>query len=237
AGFDPEYLYSRPGPVPDLVGGLEGGVRGLRVGTSPDLLVPQPEPEVRAAYEATLRRLEQLGARLVSVRMPHHEMVFRTTMGVFAIEGGVGLDALIGDRPRVFGPQVQRIFEITRAPDVATAVHTQQRRQLVARDYQAAFVEAHVLVAPGAPMPAPRRAPAPRDRRRGRGGGPRALPAARPRPPRAPHRRAPRRRCTRRWVRSRRSCAATRRWRRRARPGDGKPQASDTPNRPPAVRR
>src|SRR6266403_282519 len=156
AGFDPEYLYSRPGPAPDLVGGLEGGVRGLRVGTSPDLLVPPPEPEVRAAYEATLRRLEQLGARLVSVRMPHHELVFRTTMGVFAIEGGVGLDALIGDRPRVFGPQVQRIFEITRVPDVATAVHTQQRRQLVARDYQAAFVEVDVLVAPVAPMPAPR---------------------------------------------------------------------------------
>src|SRR5438445_767837 len=103
AGFDPDYLYSRPGPVPDLVGGLEGGVRGLRVGTSPDLLVPAPEPEVRAAYEATLGRLEALGARLVSVRMPHHELVFRTTMALFAIEGGVGLDAIIGDRPRVFG--------------------------------------------------------------------------------------------------------------------------------------
>src|SRR5881409_1589124 len=156
AGFDPDYLYSRPGPVPDLVAGLGGGVRGLRVGKSPDLLEPPPEPAVRAAYEATLRRLEQLGARLVSVRMPHHDLVFRTTMGVFAIEGGVGLDALIGDRPRVFGPQVQRVFEITRAPDVATAVHTQQRRQLVARDYQAAFVEVDVLVAPVAPMPAPR---------------------------------------------------------------------------------
>jgi len=156
AGFDPEYLYSRPGPVPDLIGELGGGVRGLRVGTSPDLLEPPPEPEVRGAYEATLRRLEKLGARLVEVRMPHHDLVFRTTMGVFAIEGGVGLDALIGDRPRVFGPQVQRIFEITRVPDVATAVHTQQRRQLVARDYQAAFVEVDVLLAPVAPMPAPR---------------------------------------------------------------------------------
>jgi len=90
------------------------------------------------------------------VRMPHHDLVFRTTMGIFAIEGGVGLDALFGDRPRVFGPQVQRIFEITRVPDVAMAVHTQQRRQLVARDYQAAFVEVDVLVAPVAPMPAPR---------------------------------------------------------------------------------
>jgi len=156
AGFDPAHLYSRPGPVPDLIGELEGGVRGLRVGTSPDLLIAPPEPEVRAAYEATLRRLEGLGARLVEVRMPHHDLVFRTIMALFAIEGGVGLDAIIGDRPRVFGPQVQRIMEIMRPPNVATCVRTQQRRQLVARDYQAAFVEAEVLVAPVAPMPAPR---------------------------------------------------------------------------------
>src|SRR5438309_3508224 len=156
AGFDPEHFYSRPGPPPDLVGGLEGGVRGLRVGTSPDLLLTPPEPAVRAAYEATLRRLEKLGARLVEVRLPHHDLVLGTIMALFAIEGGVGLDAIIGDRPRVFGPQVQRIMEITPPLTVPMCVRTQQRRQLVARDYQAAFVEADVLVAPGAPMPAPR---------------------------------------------------------------------------------
>src|SRR5207247_4094463 len=113
AGLDPEHLYSRPGPAPALIGGLEGGVRGLRVGTSPDLLNTPPEPEVRAAYEATLRRLEKLGARLVEVRLPHHDLVLGTIMALFAIEGGVGLDAIIGDRPRVFGPQVQRIVQFT----------------------------------------------------------------------------------------------------------------------------
>src|SRR5438046_9214255 len=156
AGFDPEYLYSRPGPAPDLIGGLEGGVRGLRVGTSPDLLNTPPEPEVRAAYEATLRRLEKLGARLVEVRLPHDDLGLRTFMLVYAIHGGVGLDAIIGDRPRVFGPQVQRILEITPPLTVPMCVRTQQLRQLVARDYQAAFVGADVLVARVAPMPAPR---------------------------------------------------------------------------------
>src|SRR5690349_15538845 len=57
AGFDGEYTYSRPGPVPDLLGDLEKGVRGLRIGVSADLLVPEPEPEVRAAYDATTERL------------------------------------------------------------------------------------------------------------------------------------------------------------------------------------
>src|SRR5213594_5166281 len=70
AGFDPDYVYSRPGPVPDLLQDLERGVRGLRVGTSPEFVFPAPEPEVQAAYEATLRRLEGLGAQLVEVSMP-----------------------------------------------------------------------------------------------------------------------------------------------------------------------
>src|SRR5207237_10938240 len=58
AGFDPHYLYSRPGPVPDLVGDLERGVGGLRVGTSPDFLSRPPPPAVPAAYGAPPRPLE-----------------------------------------------------------------------------------------------------------------------------------------------------------------------------------
>jgi aspartyl-tRNA(Asn)/glutamyl-tRNA(Gln) amidotransferase subunit A len=156
AGFDPEYPYSRPGPLPDLVSGLEGGVRGLRVATSPDLLMPAPEPDVRAAYDATLGRLEGLGARLVEVRMPHHQLVVRCIMELFNTEGSVHLDGLIGDRPRVFGPQVQRLNELSQPLDVAGCMRLLQSRQLVSRDYQAAFCDADVVVMPVAPIPAPR---------------------------------------------------------------------------------
>src|SRR5947208_737535 len=75
AGFDPDYIYSRPLPVPNLLAELDRGVRGMRIGTSPELVFPAPEPEVSAAFEATLRRLANLGAELVEVRMPSHELV------------------------------------------------------------------------------------------------------------------------------------------------------------------
>ena len=156
AGFDSAYVYSRPGPPPDLLGDLESGVRGLRIGTSPDLLQPAPDPDVEAAYEATLLRLESLGGRRVEVRMPHHKLVMRTVFALFSIEGDVLIDARLGDRPRLFSPQVQRINERTPKPDLAAAVRAQQDRQLVTRDYQAAFLECDVLVQPVAPLPAPR---------------------------------------------------------------------------------
>jgi aspartyl-tRNA(Asn)/glutamyl-tRNA(Gln) amidotransferase subunit A len=156
AGFDPEYPYSRPGPVPDLAGGLERGAEGLRIGTSPDFLSPAPEPGVRAAYESTLRRLEGLGARIVELRIPHHELVMRTVMAVFNLEGSVHLDSLAGDRPRIFSPEVQRLNDFARPLDVAACIHAQENRQWIARDYQAAFCEADVLVLPAVPIPAPR---------------------------------------------------------------------------------
>jgi aspartyl-tRNA(Asn)/glutamyl-tRNA(Gln) amidotransferase subunit A len=156
AGFDPAYAYSRPGPVPDRLGGLEAGVRGLRVGASPDLLEPPPEPAVGAAYEATLRRLEDLGARVVELRMPHHGLVLRGIMAMFGIEGETLLEDLLGDRPRVFSPAVERLNALMRAPDAAAAVRAQQDRQRVRRDWEAAFLEADVVVLPTAPFPAPR---------------------------------------------------------------------------------
>jgi len=52
----------------------------------------------------------------------------------------------LGDgRPRRLRAQVQSIFESKRVPRRGHAVHTSSARQLVARDYQAAFVEVDVL--------------------------------------------------------------------------------------------
>jgi aspartyl-tRNA(Asn)/glutamyl-tRNA(Gln) amidotransferase subunit A len=156
AGFDPDYLYSRPGAVPDLVSDLERGVGALHVGTSADFLSPAPTADVRAAYEATVRRLEQLGARIVEVRMPHHERVVRVVMTLFNVEGAVHLDALAGDRPRVFSPEVERLNRLTPPADVALYIRALEDRQRVSRDYQVAFCDVDVLVLPTAPIPAPR---------------------------------------------------------------------------------
>src|SRR6185436_4089633 len=106
-GFDPDYAFSLAGPPPDLVTDLERGVADLRVGTSPDLLVPAPDPAVRVAYGATLDRLTTLGAIVERVAMPHHELLFGVTTAVFGIEGGAQTRALIGDRPRIFSPATE----------------------------------------------------------------------------------------------------------------------------------
>ncbi|HXJ33319.1 MAG TPA: amidase [Candidatus Eisenbacteria bacterium] len=154
AGFDPEYAYARAGDPPDLLADLERGVRGLRVGTSPDLM-PAPDPAVHAAYDGALDRLQALGAAIAEVRMPHHDLLFGVTFAVFAIEGGNQTRELIGDRPRVFSPEVERLM-VDPPTDAGVWARAVRDRQWVAHDYTAAFRDVDVLVTPTAPCPAPR---------------------------------------------------------------------------------
>jgi aspartyl-tRNA(Asn)/glutamyl-tRNA(Gln) amidotransferase subunit A len=155
AGFDPGYAYALAGPPPDLLVDLDRGVRDLRIGTSPDLLVPDPDHAVRVAYGATLDRLTALGAVVERVDMPNHERLVVVTTAVFGVEGGAQTRALIGSRPRVLSPAVERLMFDPPADPAVWAERARDRAWL-AHDYAAAFARVDVLVVPTTPGPAPR---------------------------------------------------------------------------------
>jgi aspartyl-tRNA(Asn)/glutamyl-tRNA(Gln) amidotransferase subunit A len=85
AGPDPHDGTAAAGPIPDYTAGLEGGVRGMRIGLSPDyfrITYPDPKtgelrqepvnPEIEAAVLRAAGRLAELGADIVDdVPMPH----------------------------------------------------------------------------------------------------------------------------------------------------------------------
>ncbi|KAA2235617.1 amidase [Salinarimonas soli] len=65
AGPDPRDITASHAPLPDLLEGLESGIRGLRVAWSPRLgYVERLDPEVEALTAAAARRFEALGAHV-----------------------------------------------------------------------------------------------------------------------------------------------------------------------------
>ena len=151
AGFDPEYAYARSQPIPDLLADLERGVAGLRVGTS----ARSPPARARRGASrpltaATLDRLVELGAAVEQVAMPHHDLLQSVTFAVFAIEGGTQTRGLIGDRPRLFSPAVERLVGDPPS-DPAFWAHMCRDRAWIAHDYAAAFARVDVLVVPTTP--------------------------------------------------------------------------------------
>jgi aspartyl-tRNA(Asn)/glutamyl-tRNA(Gln) amidotransferase subunit A len=134
---------------------LERGVAGLHVGTSTDLLRPQPDACVDVAYTATLARLADLGATVEHVVMPHHELLQDVTRAVFAVEGGAHTRELIGDRPLLFSPAVGNVMALP-STDPGTWARACRDRAWIAQDYAATFDRVDVLVVPTVPEPAPR---------------------------------------------------------------------------------
>jgi aspartyl-tRNA(Asn)/glutamyl-tRNA(Gln) amidotransferase subunit A len=69
AGFDPRDGYALAEPAPDVLGDLERGVRGLRIGYSPDLGFARVDPEVLACTDEGRRVFAALGARVSGVKL------------------------------------------------------------------------------------------------------------------------------------------------------------------------
>lgn len=71
AGSDPRDPTSSGLAVPELLGGIEDGLAGVRVGILREVPVSGLEPGMAASWSAALARLERLGAELVEISVPN----------------------------------------------------------------------------------------------------------------------------------------------------------------------
>ena len=70
AGHDPNDPTSLPGPMPDIVSGLDQGISGVRVGLDESYVTEEVDTEVAQAVLAGIAVLNDLGAEIVPVQMP-----------------------------------------------------------------------------------------------------------------------------------------------------------------------
>lgn len=71
AGYDPQDPYTAAAPVPDYAAALTGDIRGLKVGVVQERIdSPAVDSAVRAAVNAAIARLGELGAEIVEVSLP-----------------------------------------------------------------------------------------------------------------------------------------------------------------------
>ena len=78
AGHDPNDLTSLTAPVPNMLAGLGRGVQGVRIGVDERYIGDDVDPELAAVVLEGARLLENMGARLVRVRMPDTEPFSRS---------------------------------------------------------------------------------------------------------------------------------------------------------------
>jgi aspartyl-tRNA(Asn)/glutamyl-tRNA(Gln) amidotransferase subunit A len=177
-GHDPHDSTSATEPVPDFARSADGPVRGLRVGVPWAFLGKGVEAETMARFREALAALEETGARVVEVELPHIPHAIATYYIVATAEASsnlarydgvrygrrapevASLAAMYGrSRDRGFGDEVKRriilgTFVLSSGYYDAYYLRAQKVRTLIRRDFDRAFEACDVVATPTSPAPA-----------------------------------------------------------------------------------
>jgi aspartyl-tRNA(Asn)/glutamyl-tRNA(Gln) amidotransferase subunit A len=177
AGRDREDSTSADEPVPDYLGELDAGVRGLRIGVPEEFFAEGLSEEVERAVRAGIDRLKDLGAEVVPIALPHTKYAVATYYVICTAEASSNLARYDGVRYGVrssekelrrmyaasryfgFGEEVRR--RIVLGTYVLSAGYydqyygrAQRVRTLIRRDFEEAFARVDAIATPVAPMAA-----------------------------------------------------------------------------------
>ncbi|MCW1915506.1 Asp-tRNA(Asn)/Glu-tRNA(Gln) amidotransferase subunit GatA [Luteolibacter sp. GHJ8] len=165
-------------PVPDYSAELGKGVAGLRLGIPREYFGEGIDPEVRARVEAAAKRLQDQGAELVDISLPHTEHAVATYYIIAPAEASSNLSRFDGirygkradqpadlaalyqrSREEGFGPEVKRriilgTYVLSSGYYDAYYSRAQKVRTLIRKDFENAFGQVDAILTPVAPGPA-----------------------------------------------------------------------------------
>lgn len=177
SGKDPHDATSAALPVPDFRAALGTGdpsLTGVKIGVAREYTVDGMEPGVKAACDAAVQRLADLGAELIEVSLPHTEYALPTYYITAPAEASANLARFDGvryglslpgetlrdtyerTRGEGFGPEVKRrimlgTYALSSGYYDAYYVKAQKVRTLIKQDFDRAFETVDAIVAPTSP--------------------------------------------------------------------------------------
>ena len=179
AGFDPKDATSLNLPVPDWEAALSGDLKGKKVGIPREYRMDGMDAEIAALWDQGIAWLKDAGAEIVDVSLPHTKYALPAyyiiapaeassnlarydgvRYGLRDLPDGAGLqDMYAATRAAGFGAEVKRrilIGTYVLSAGFYDAYFTQAAkvRALIARDFEQAFAECDVLLAPTTPTAA-----------------------------------------------------------------------------------
>ena len=178
AGYDSRDSTSLKVDIPDYSKGLKADLKGFNIGVPKEYFTLGIDPKIENNIREAIKTLEELGANIEEVTLPHTEYALSVYYIIAPSEASANLsrydgvkygysdsesesmwDALESTRESGFGPEVKRrIFLGTYALSSgyydAYYVKAQKVRTLIRQDFENAFKKFDVLVMPTCPTTA-----------------------------------------------------------------------------------
>ena len=179
AGFDPKDATSLDLAVPNWEAGLNGDLKGKKVGIPREYRIDGMDADVAASWDQGIEWLRDAGAEIVEISLPHTKYALPAyyliapaeassnlarydgvRYGLRDLPEGAGLqDMYAATRAAGFGPEVKRRIMIgtyVLSAGFYDAYYTQAQkvRTLISHDFKNAFTQCDVILAPTAPTAA-----------------------------------------------------------------------------------
>jgi aspartyl-tRNA(Asn)/glutamyl-tRNA(Gln) amidotransferase subunit A len=174
AGHDKRDSTSVPEPVPDYTRSLKTDLKGMRLGIPKEYYVEGMQSGVASAMKAAIKKLEELGAKLEEVSLPHTPYSLAVYYiiapseasanlarydGVkygFSYKGDTMWESMEKTRENGFGPEVKRrimlgTYALSAGYYDAWYVKAQKVRTLIRREFDAVFEKYDALITPTSP--------------------------------------------------------------------------------------
>ncbi|MEP2180408.1 MAG: amidase family protein, partial [Marinomonas sp.] len=176
AGFDPKDSTSLDLPVPDWEAALSGDLKGKKVGIPREYRVDGMDAEIEKSWEQGKAWLKDAGAEIVDISLPHTKYALPAyyiiapaeassnlarydgvRYGLRDLPDGAGLQDMYAEtRAAGFGDEVKRriligTYVLSAGFYDAYYNQAQKIRTLVAQDFEAAWSQCDVILAPTTP--------------------------------------------------------------------------------------
>ena len=177
SGYDPQDSTSEPRDVPDYSTALNGEIKGLKVGLPKEYQSAGLDPEVKSNVDAAVAKLEELGAEIMDISLPHTEYAIAAYYIIATAEASANLarfdgvrygdridgvdpiEMLCATRGTGFGEEVKRriilgTYVLSSGYYDAYYLRAQKVRTLVRDDYLKAFEKVDLIASPTSPTAA-----------------------------------------------------------------------------------
>jgi len=175
AGHDPRDSTSSSRLVPDYLSTLRNGIKGMRLGVPKEYFVAGMEPAVEQAVRDAIRLLEQQGASIEDVSLPHSDVALPAYYIIAPAEASSNLARYDGvrfgyqaegaknlieqymlTRQQGFGPEVKRrialgTYALSSGYYDAYYLQAQKVRTLIIDDFKRAFERVDALLGATSP--------------------------------------------------------------------------------------
>jgi aspartyl-tRNA(Asn)/glutamyl-tRNA(Gln) amidotransferase subunit A len=174
SGHDKRDSTSAPEPVPDYTKSLKTDLKGMRLGIPKEYYVEGMQSGVASVMKAAIKKLEELGAKLEEVSLPHTPYSLAVYYIIAPSEASANLarydgvkygysykgdsmwESMEKTRENGFGPEVKRrimlgTYALSAGYYDAWYVKAQKVRTLIRREFDTVFEKYDALITPTSP--------------------------------------------------------------------------------------